>query len=679
MSGTPLATAFVRVRAETSSIKSDTEASLKTIDGTSAGRTLGDGLVRGADGRLRDANGRFVTTAGGIGKRSGTRFSETFRESFKGILAGFGVSLGVEKIVDGFKDVVGAGRDANKNLALTRQVIKTTGGAAGVTAEQVDGLATSISEKTGIDNDQILSGARLLLTFKDIGNQAGANNDIFNQATGIVQDMSVALGQDAKSSAIQLGKALNDPTKGITALQRVGVSFTAQQRAQIKAMAASGDTLGAQKIILGELSSEFGGAAEAAATNSGKLSAATEDLREKAGQKLIPVIDSLSGFLLNDLGPALGAVGHDIAEVGGFVLQHSTSFKVLGAAVLALTVLTAAHEVILAIASGRIKEWILQTTLAKVATAAWNAVLATWDALMAANPVVLLAIAIAALVAGIIIAYRHSETFRDIVKATFSTIKNVVLSVVGAVVGFVKAHWVLLVSIIGGPVVAIAALVITHFTQIRSFIASVVSHILAVFDKLASLQAKAESWFGGILSGAKNKLGSLLTYVAGIPGRVVSKLVHIDAALVSSGEDLIRGFIRGIENEAGSIVSAIEHTITDKLPGFVKKALGIGSPSRVFADLGRWVPIGMAQGINSQQSAVSKAMADLVRLPATSPLTVGVQAATGRSAGGTSGTTGAAASGALVHLEVAKVELIRGGPEDVARGLQYELLKRGGL
>jgi hypothetical protein len=63
-------------------------------------------------------------------------------------------------------------------------------------------------------------------------------------------DMSVALGQDMSSSAIQLGKALNDPIKGVSALQRVGVSFTASQKEQIKTLVQSGRTMDAQKLIL---------------------------------------------------------------------------------------------------------------------------------------------------------------------------------------------------------------------------------------------------------------------------------------------------------------------------------------------------------------------------------------------------------------------------------------------
>jgi hypothetical protein len=144
--------------------------------------------------------------------------------------------------------------------------------------------------------------------------------------------MSVALGQDMKSSAIQLGKALNDPIKGVTALQRVGVSFTASQKDQIKTLVESGRTLDAQKIILGELTKEFGGSAEAAATPLDKLKVHIGNLAEEAGSFLIPAVDkvvtffddhllpaasNIAGFIGGALNPALHLAGECPGAAGG--------------------------------------------------------------------------------------------------------------------------------------------------------------------------------------------------------------------------------------------------------------------------------------------------------------------------------------------------------------------------
>jgi hypothetical protein len=220
-----------------------------------------------------------------------------------------------------------AADESRKIGALTTQVIKTTGGAAQISAKQVGDLAGAIAAKTGIDDEAIQSGENLLLTFTNVQNKAGQGNDVFNQATKIMTDMSAALGGDASGSAIQLGKALNDPVKGVTALQKVGVSFTAAQKDQIKTLVKSGDTLGAQKIILGELNKEFGGAAEAAATPLGKLQQKAGDVAEKLGGFLLPAVDKGASFLIDKFLPGVSRVadqlgtklGPFIAQAGGFI------------------------------------------------------------------------------------------------------------------------------------------------------------------------------------------------------------------------------------------------------------------------------------------------------------------------------------------------------------------------
>jgi hypothetical protein len=138
----------------------------------------------------------------------------------------------------------------------------------------------------------------------NIQNRVGAGNDIFNRATATVLDMSVALGQDTKNSAIQLGKALNDPVKGVTALQRVGVTFTRGQREQIDAMVKAGNVAGAQKVILAELNKEFGGSAKAqgdALGAQGRLIVAWHQAQDVLGAALLPVVDRLGGALADRL------------------------------------------------------------------------------------------------------------------------------------------------------------------------------------------------------------------------------------------------------------------------------------------------------------------------------------------------------------------------------------------
>jgi len=186
--------------------------------------------------------------------------------------------------------------EAQQVQAQLEAVLKSTGGIAGVTAEQANKLATNLGNLTRFGDETVLSGENMLLTFTNIG------KDVFPEATQTMLDMSQAMGQDVTASAMQLGKALNDPVQGVTALRRVGVQLTDAQEEQIKAMVESGDVMGAQKVILAELRKEFGGSAEAAGnTFAGQLDRlrnSFSNTAESVGNALLPSIQILADKLL---------------------------------------------------------------------------------------------------------------------------------------------------------------------------------------------------------------------------------------------------------------------------------------------------------------------------------------------------------------------------------------------
>ena len=175
--------------------------------------------------------------------------------------------------------------EQQKVAAQTGAVLKSTGGIANVTAKQIGSLSTALMKKSGVDDEAIASGQNLLLTFTKIRNETGKGNDIFDQATVATLDLSVAMGKDLNSSAILVGKALNDPVKGATALSRAGVQLTQSQKDQIEAFVESGRVLEAQKIILRELTTQFGGSAEAAGkTLPGQLNILKQTFNNLAGE-----------------------------------------------------------------------------------------------------------------------------------------------------------------------------------------------------------------------------------------------------------------------------------------------------------------------------------------------------------------------------------------------------------
>ncbi len=163
-------------------------------------------------------------------------------------------------------------------------------------------LSQSLAESTRFDKESVLGGESLLLTFTKIG------KDIFPQATQTVLDMSQALGQDVKSSAIELGKALQDPVLGMTALRRVGVNFSKDQIEVVKHLVATGQSAQAQAMIMKELQTEFGGSAKAAGTTfAGQmdiLNHRIDDAKETIGTALIPILLQL----MSTLGPVITTI-----------------------------------------------------------------------------------------------------------------------------------------------------------------------------------------------------------------------------------------------------------------------------------------------------------------------------------------------------------------------------------
>lgn len=236
--------------------------------------------------------------------------------------------------------------ESAKAAALMENAIRSTGGAAGKSADEITKMAAALESNSIFGDDEIITKVtNQLLTFTNI---AGSS---FDRATQAALDMSTMLGQDLQTSAIQLGKALNDPIAGVTALQRVGVKLTESQKDLVKAFVESGDIMGAQNVILQELQVEFGGAAEAAArVGSGPMTVLwnrignlTESWGELISDAIIPFIDKattlvewidtwdkstkqvvlVAAALAAAIGPVLLVMGTLASSVSGLIVLYA--------------------------------------------------------------------------------------------------------------------------------------------------------------------------------------------------------------------------------------------------------------------------------------------------------------------------------------------------------------------
>lgn len=180
--------------------------------------------------------------------------------------------------------------EAESSSRKLTQVLDNMGESAA--APGVEKLADNLRKLTGIDDEVIKGGQTILATFSEVAESAGDMGGVFERATALTLDLSVSGFGSVDGAAKSLGKALQDPVKGITALGRAGVTFTEEQKKLIKSLVETGEVGEAQNLILAEVEKQVGGTAEASATASQKIGTAVGELQETFG---LFVNDIISG------------------------------------------------------------------------------------------------------------------------------------------------------------------------------------------------------------------------------------------------------------------------------------------------------------------------------------------------------------------------------------------------
>ena len=186
--------------------------------------------------------------------------------------------------------------------------LKSTGNVVGYTSKELQDMASSLQSVTRFGDEATVEMQSLLLTFTNI------RGGTFKQAVESVQDMATAMAAgnggtpDLKSAAIQVGKALNDPIAGVTALSRAGVQFSDSQKATIQTLVESNRLFDAQQVVLKELQTQFGGAARAAGDRSG-LGSALNGVHMAAGDALESLGSGGTGLIgtLNEMEKVLSS------------------------------------------------------------------------------------------------------------------------------------------------------------------------------------------------------------------------------------------------------------------------------------------------------------------------------------------------------------------------------------
>lgn len=213
--------------------------------------------------------------------------------------------------------IVSATAKQQAALAQLEAGIKSTNGVVGRSVDELAAYAAQLQKNSTFGDEEIIAAQSQLLTFTKI------TGEQFEKTTELALDLSARMGTDLKSSVIQLGKALNDPLANLSALSRSGIQFSDSQKAMIRQLIESGKMIEAQKIILAELETQFGGSAKAARDDLGgalkALQNATGDLFEadaETAEELAGSLNELTDFL-QDPETIKAAQEFTMAMIGG--------------------------------------------------------------------------------------------------------------------------------------------------------------------------------------------------------------------------------------------------------------------------------------------------------------------------------------------------------------------------
>ena len=460
-------------------------------------------------------------------------------------------SVGVTRVIG---QSITEAREAERVGRRTANVIESTGGAANVSEGRVARLAERLSALAGVDDEVIQGGENLLLTFTRVRNEVGAGNDVFDRATGAALDMSAALGTSMQGAAMQVGKALNDPIRGLSMLSRAGVQFSEDQRTAIETMVESGDTLGAQKIILAELETQFGGAAAAMADPAQKAGVAWANFQEKIGLLVLPTVGRLADLFTGTIMPTVEKVGRAFGAlfsgdsdrfagildrlVGGGG-RFRQIFQTVGDAIIRVKDAVAGF---VGSESGR---------FALIVTAIAGAVgllTVALGALVGAISWPLLAVA--ALVAGLAFAYNRFEGFRNVVD-------TVARAVVTAFTWLVETAWPAVQRFFG----RVADWARRVWPDVQNIITRVVAIVGAVISRFVSVAQALWDRFGGRIVDTVRTAWDYVTEYVNAAIDVITNVIRLFSSVLSGdwgrAWDALKGILRGAWDAIFALLRAV--------------------------------------------------------------------------------------------------------------------------
>lgn len=530
-------------------------------------------MARSVINVLVNADPKAFKKGMGEAERTLDKFGDAAKRSAK-LVAGVGLAMGAAAGAFAVQAIKAgeAASTANARLDQIAESMGLFGDEATTVSGRLQDLAKEQAKLTGVNQNTIKESQALLLTFAGVAQTADEMGGSFDRATQLTLDMAAAGFGSATDNAKQLGKALNDPIKGISALARSGVTFTEEQKAVIESLVESGDLLAAQDLILSEIETQVGGTAEATANASDKMKVAFSQVSESVGLVLLPYFNALVDYLIANVIPkfeefAVTTVQKIITAVGdardAFGLLRDRFGEVReAAALMADTIRDRVNAEVerardfaqeyndeLILAAGAVSGVIGALVAYQTAAAAMKGVMVgltvaqvILNVAMAANPVMLIVLAIAALIGLLVAAYFRFESVRKIVDTVFGVLKDAAI----IVWEFIQGAW---------------AALLDALDSLSPTIDKVVAVFNIVKDAVVDFVQRAQEALGPLGQWFEDNVVS--TIAAGVEffTELFRQLYDFLAPIVGAIIDLIAGIATVVFDAIG--------TITDIILGFI--------------------------------------------------------------------------------------------------------------
>ncbi|GIG64256.1 hypothetical protein [Phytomonospora endophytica] len=344
------------------------------------------------------------------------------------VAGGIGTALAGAFAVDSVLTFAQESMTAASNVQQSMGAVESVFGKA---AQAVKGYADTSAETVGLSKNAYAELASVLgAQLKNMGTPMGELSTQTNDLVTLGADLAATFGGPTSQAVEALGSLLRGERDPI---ERYGVSISqAAVNAKISALGLDTSTAAAQRnanaqATLALLAEQTADATGQFARESGSAAGAQqiananwENAQAVLGQRLLPAMTAVSEFVSGTLVPGLIAVGSAVGSFVSWITGTSTAAQILVPIIGGLTAAFAAYLIVIG--------------AVRVATAIWTGIQLAWNIVMAANPLALIILGIVALVAAIVIAYKRSETFRNIVDAAFSAIGTAISTVVDGVV-----------------------------------------------------------------------------------------------------------------------------------------------------------------------------------------------------------------------------------------------------